>query len=136
MSSYYSTQGEYVMSELIQEEKQEFISYENFIPQWTSIIEEMDFKGIKTEAHTRELYFMERGFDYMDGKSCLVGEAHKGYGGYSESFNDDFCKDCQTLSYKSSFVGYTNGGVIFESFKHDLYYHMLEQHQEEMRIAS
>jgi len=123
------------MSELIQEEK--FISYENFIPNWTELVKEMDEKGI--EGTQRMIYADNNGYKYSSCKQCLVGEGHKGnvnyVGGVSIITGKDSKKGCKTCTHMSTMPAssaLTYGGHIFDSFKRTFYDHMIDTHPDLM----
>jgi len=117
------------MSELIQEEK--YISYENFIPNWTELVKEMDEKGISPEPEIRIAYAKEKGYNYMDGKQCLVGEGHKGNREYANPYEEKHCNDCKIMSFKLA-SNATTGGIAFDSFKRTFYDHMIDTHPDLM----
>lgn len=117
------------MSELIQEEK--FISYDNFIPNWTELVKEMDELGIARDTNTRVNYAKEKGYNYIDGRQCLVGEGHKGSREYANPYEDKHCDDCKTLSFKLASKA-MSGGTAFDTFKRTFYDHMIDDHPDLM----
>ena len=114
--------------ELIQEEKIEYITLEQFIPNWTEIIKEMDEKGIPNIGTIRGVYCASHGLSYNSHKFCLVGEAHKN--------NDDYllnlCQHCSDAALLPASNAVTQGKETFQNFKLELFTHMLETHQELM----
>jgi len=117
------------MSELIQEEK--FISYENFIPNWTELVKEMDKLGLARDTNTRVNYAREKGYEYIDGKQCLVGEGHKGKRDYANPYEKKYCDDCKVMSFRLA-SNATTGGIAFDTFKRTFYDHMIDVHQDLM----
>ncbi len=117
------------MSELIQEEK--FISYENFIPNWTELVKEMDEKGIERHQSIRVNYAREKGYNYTDGKQCLVGEGHKGSRDYANPYEKEYCEDCKVMSISLASSA-TTGGEHFDNFKRTFYDHMIDVHPDLM----
>jgi len=117
------------MSELVQEEK--FISYDNFIPNWTELIKEMDELGLEQHQSIRVNYARDKGYNYTDGRQCLVGEGHKGSGEYANSNEKKYCGNCKSLSLGFASVA-TTGGNHFDSFKRTFYDHMIDVHPDLM----
>jgi len=123
---------------LIQIPKIEYITLEQFIPNWTEMIEEMDEKGIQNDesrgiiGQKRFDYAKFHGLNYEDTKSCLVGEGHHYNNGYADGFTDKRCMKCYNFCIHSASSALDNGGKIFQAFKLDLFTHMLEAHPQLM----
>lgn len=134
------------MSEVIQKPK--FISVEEFLPQWTSMVKEMDEKEIGKEyknkvnfnkslhnqkdfrllGEERVRYARGEGLNYMHGNQCLVGEGHKGNGDYAGIDPDKKCDTCKETSYRDAYEAISIGGEYFNDFKHALYNHTMLEH--------
>jgi len=134
------------MSEVVQKPK--FISFKEFLPQWTEVVKEMDEKEIGKEykdkinfkkeirdqpafgalGNIRIAYSKERGLNFMNGGCCLVGEGHKGDSSYASSHSSKLCFTCREMSYGDAFVAMNIGGEHFNDFKHALYNHTMLEH--------
>jgi len=134
------------MSELIH--KVNYISFEEFIPNWTEIVKEMDEKEIGKEykdkvnfnkslrdqkdfrflGEERVHYARDKGLNYMVGNQCLVGEGHKGNGDYSGVDPNKKCDTCKETSYRDAYEAMSIGGEYFNDFKHALYNHTMLEH--------
>ena len=124
------------MSELIKIQKIEYITLEQFIPNWTEMIEEMDvmcvvdkrdlfFHKLETKNYHRIKYAKGHGFDYMNPQVCLVGEAHHN--------NNYWCRECGHLcGFADAGNALCSGKEVFKEFKVKLFTHMLEAHSELM----
>jgi len=116
---------------LIQIPKIEYITLDQFIPNWTEIIEEMDEKNM--DRQERRSLHHSKGFDFMDCNHCLVGEAHHNKDDYSELvMQDQFCPPCGYFCNKPARQAIDQGHKTFQNFKLDLFTHMLEAHTELM----
>ena len=113
--------------ELIQ--KIEYITLEQFIPNWTEIIKEMDEKNIKDE---RIEYCDVNGLEYWNHKSCLVGEAHHNNREYANNYGTIGCLTCNSFSLCPASSALKKGKETFQNFKLELFTHMLEVHTELM----
>ncbi len=124
------------MSELIQEEK--YISYENFIPNWTELIEEMSEKGIEKSLLHRMSYASERGYNFNNCRQCLVGEGYKGNDNYvgfqfnGKELNEKKCDTCTTMCAMPASNALTYGEKAFDLFKRNFYDHMIDAHPDLM----
>jgi len=109
---------------LIQIPKIEYITLEQFIPNWTEMIEEMDEKKIIAGWINRFNYAKQRGLDFQQPKCCLVGEGHKNH-----NYKCDECKQFMTHPASQALC---YGSGVFQAFKLDLFTHMLEAHPQLM----
>lgn len=134
------------MSELIH--KVNYISFEEFIPDWTEMVKEMDEKEIGKEyknkvnfnksirnqkdfrflGEERVHYAKDKGLNYMHGNQCLVGEGHKGNGDYSGFDPNKKCDTCKQTSYRDAYEAMAIGGEYFNDFKHAFYNHTMLEH--------
>ncbi len=119
------------MSQQEQIEEEKYISYENFIPNWTELVKEMDELGLAQNPSIRVPYAREKGYNYIDGRQCLVGEGHKGNRDYANPYGNSYCEDCWNLSIKLA-SGATKGGKFFDEFKRTFYDHMIDTHPDLM----
>jgi len=102
---------------LIQIPKIEYITLEQFIPNWTKVSLQLIFEGKK---HHNEL-------DLCSMNYCLVGEAHNFSRDYSHK-----CDECYNLAFDACDLVWCKNYERFENFKLDLFTHMLEAHPELM----
>jgi len=109
---------------LIQIPKIEYITLEQFIPNWTEMIEEMDERKTDVNWFTRFHYARVRGLDFQQPKCCLVGEGHKNH--HYE------CYECEEFMTMPAGEAITQGKQTFQAFKLDLFTHMLEAHPQLM----
>jgi len=123
---------------LIQIPKIEYITLEQFIPNWTEMIEEMDEKNLPSgidgvildESHPRVEYAQSQGLDYGTPKSCLVGEANHHSDDYKYNSSCNICSNLCTYHHAGQALRL--GHKTFQSFKLDLFTHMLEAHTQLM----
>lgn len=116
------------MSEFVELIKLEYITLEQFIPNWTEIIKEMDEYKIPSLGCRRIKYAENKGLSFNSYKYCLVGEGYK---------NDDiylrtYCSYCSEAALNSASSALAEGKETFQNFKLDLFTHMLETHSELM----
>jgi len=121
---------------LIQIPKIEYITLDQFIPNWTEIIEEMDeMRIIDNECYSsqnkRSQYAGVRGLEFGNCKFCLVGEAHHNSNDYASDGDHD-CKKCCRFCGSLAWDALVTGEKTFQNFKLDLFTHMLEAHSELM----
>jgi len=111
-----------------------YIKLDQFIPNWTEMVKEMDGLGLDNKQNLlvmnsetiRVKYAQQKGMDFMKTKFCLVGEGHKYNDWYSDrcSMCDDFCGGNQAGT------ALIEGGKTMKGFKLKLYTHFLESHPE------
>ena len=107
---------------LIQIPKIEYITLEQFIPNWTKHSRDLIFKG-KKKNHKLNL---------VDGSRCMVGEAHSFCSDYWVTNNESYCSDCEDFSYSATQLLDCKNYEKFDNFKLDLFTHMLEAHPQLM----
>ena len=119
---------------LIQIPKIEYITLEQFIPNWTEMIKEMDEKGIKNGStdYVRFEYARTNGLDYENTNCCLVGEAHHSNNDYADAEKEKRCIKCYDYCIHSASSALDQGKETFQAFKLDLFTHMLETHPQLM----
>ena len=112
-------------------QKIQYITLEQFIPNWTEVIEEMDKKNIL--GIIRHDYALEKGLNYSNTKFCLVGESHHNNRDYSQGcMGEDGCPTCFTFAIHPANDAIEHGKETFQNFKLELFTHMLEAHTELM----
>ena len=115
------------MMQQIEVQESEFISLNDFITNWTEVIEEMDRDHI---THARSIEARKKGLNFTNGKYCLVGEAHHNDDSYR---NVGACSICNEWCVERAFEALLRGGKVFKEFKETLYNHMIQEHPEKMR---
>jgi len=112
------------------EQESEFISIENFITNWTEMVESLDTADVK--GLDRVIVAKVKGLDYMEHKFCLVGEGYGNNANYA-GIGTGHCIKCRDMALGPASAALTNGGETFKEFKKQLYDHMIESHPEKMR---
>ena len=105
--------------------KIEYITLEQFIPNWTEMVEEMD------ENNIRELdrmdYAEKKGLRYTEHRFCLVGEAYHNNKEYAfGELDKGCCFTCRDFSIYPASKAMDEGKETSQNFKLKLFTHMLE----------
>ncbi len=116
-----------MMQQTEQIQESEFISLNDFITNWTEVVEEMDRDHV---LHYRSTEARKKGLNFSDGKYCLVGEAHHNDDSYR---GVELCSICEEWCVLQAFEAISRGGEVFKKFKETLYNHMIQEHPEKMR---
>ena len=125
------------MSELAQEEKEAVKLVDplpNFMPIWTeinSVLDEQD-RSLTGEMFCKRLKVLslERGVDFQNYNSCLVGEG-RGFTGdnYKNVKDEAYCNACYySAHWSNAGIALQTGGNAFINFKIKLRDHLVKDH--------
>jgi len=119
----------------VEEIKSEFISLNEFLPNWTYVT--LSGANLAVQSEMKK----ELGISIANGARCIIGEAHDG-----ENYKD--CDFCHILSYGRKYSEAWDVGrpvpraikvdgrpLEFMKLKKEIYSHMIDNHPEKMRKA-